>query len=270
MKTPYFFSNAVKLKKYMIIAWISYFLFPIITMIVTGGATGEILLYFILAFDNIILLGAVILSIYYHKSKKANNAFPNKPRTSAVKNRQPAFNGYDASDTLLMLSQYAAHYVYKNNIGYANEYKRILNALGFNDDEAQRLLAFECDILKRFNKQYLLDDGFTKAWLFSLSKPFFTDYPKEKDDILKERFLTLSELCKIVDEAEWHFWNSHERELPKGVWEEIFAWHLKGAGAEFAIKYFETVAEETGIPEEKIGAYSSREGAHLSKHKWGK
>ena len=78
----------------------------------------------------------------------------------------------------------------------------------------------------------------------------------------------MSELCKLIDEAEWHFWNSHERELPDGVWEEICAWRLKGPGAAFAIRYFEMIEQVTGIPGESIAKLSSEQRKHLNQYKW--
>ena len=173
-----------------------------------------------------------------------------------------------SSDEHLMMSQYAAFYAYQGSVYHKNRYIIRLLKLGFNKNEAEKLLSFETDILKRFNKNYLLHQNFTQMWFFGLSQPFFLNYPKEKDDIFKEHFLTLSELCKIVDEAEWHFWNSHEREMSDEVWNEIYTWRLNGPGGEFAVKYFTMVAEVTGIPKEKIAAYSSNEGRHLSNYKW--
>ncbi|MBQ3376170.1 MAG: hypothetical protein IJG49_07145 [Erysipelotrichaceae bacterium] len=174
----------------------------------------------------------------------------------------------DQGNKNLMLSQYAAFYAYQGSEAHRKRYIVKLLRLGFNENEAEKLLNFETDILKRFNKNYLLHPNFTQMWFFGLSQPFFLKYPKEKGDILKEHFLTLSELCKIVDEAEWHFWNSHEREMPDEVWSEIYTWRLNGPGGEFAVKYFTMVAEVTGIPTEKIAAYSSNEGKHLSDYKW--
>ena len=169
----------------------------------------------------------------------------------------------------LMISQYAAFYVYQNSESHKNQYINKLISLGYNNKEAESLLNFECGILRKFNKQYLLQEDFTQNWLFGLDKPFFEHYPKEKEDILKEHFLTLSELCKIVDEAEWHYWNSHERQMTDEVWAEICAYRLNGQGAEFAIEYFEMTAMKTGIPEEKIGRFTSNEGNHLNVYKWG-
>lgn len=171
-------------------------------------------------------------------------------------------------DEHMMISQYAAYYIYQQSEPHKNHYLMRLKNLEFTRDEAQRLLDFECDVLRRFHKQYLLSPDFTKMWLFGMSQPFFKEYPNTKDSILKEHFFTISEICKIVDEAEWHYWNSHERELSDDVWEEICDWHLKGSGGQFAIEYFESVAAKTGISEMKLAEYTSCEGAHLSKYKW--
>ena len=127
---------------------------------------------------------------------------------------------------------------------------------------------FECEVIRKFHKQYLLHPRFTGMWFFGLQQPFFQQYPKTKEDILKERYLTVSELCKIIDEAEWHFWNSHEKELPDDVWGEICEWRLQGPGAEFAIRYFKMIEKETGIPEESIAKLSSEQGNHLNLYKW--
>ena len=85
---------------------------------------------------------------------------------------------------------------------------------------------------------------------------------------MKERSLTISELCKIIDEAEWHFWNSHENRVPDSVWTEICEWRLKGPGAEFAIGYFKMIAEATGISMNSLASLSSEQGSHLNRYKW--
>ena len=195
------------------------------------------------------------------KGEPISDSMPSKPLVKSVDITSPI-------DSHMMISQYAAFYVYQKSESHKKYYIEKLCQLGFTKREAEKLLNFECDILNRFNKEYLLDENFTKMWFFGLARPFFVNYPREKDDILKEHFLTLSELCKIIDEAEWHFWNSHEKNISDEVWNEIYAWHLKGKGAEFAIKYFEMVSSVTGIPEEKIANFSSNEGRHLSIYKW--
>lgn len=169
----------------------------------------------------------------------------------------------------LMTSQYPALYLEENNPSYRNLYIQKLMSLGFNQTNAERMFLFECDIIRRYNKQYLLHPQFTQLWFFNLEQPFFLQYPKTKEDILKEKFLTVSELCKIIDEAEWHFWNSHEERLSDAVWGEIYMWRLKGSGADYAISYFEMIQQETGIPLENLAALCSWQGGHLNRYKWG-
>ena len=167
-----------------------------------------------------------------------------------------------------MTSQLPALYLQKNKTVYRDQYIGRLESIGFKKEDAEKMFDFECKVIRKFPKRYLLQPQFTKMWFFGLNQPFFRQYPKTKEDLLKERYLTVSELCKIIDEAEWHFWNSHEKELPDSVWQEICQWRLKGPGAEFAIRYFEMIEEATGIPEESIAKLSSEQGNHLSQYKW--
>ena len=182
---------------------------------------------------------------------------------SAVSNIQPPI-----PTEKLMTSQFPALYLKDNNQAYRDIYIRQLKKIGFNQKNAEKMFEFECDIIRRHGKQYLQHPQFTELWFFGLRQPFFLQYPKTKEDILKEKYLTMSEICKIVDEAEWHFWNSHEKNLSDEVWAEIYAWHLKGPGAEFATTYFEMIEKETGIPSENISALCSLQGEHLSRYKW--
>ena len=182
---------------------------------------------------------------------------------SAVSNIQPPI-----PTEKLMTSQFPALYLKDNNQVYRDIYIRQLKKIGFNQKNAEKMFEFECDIIRRHGKQYLQHPQFTELWFFGLRQPFFLQYPKTKEDILKEKYLTMSEICKIVDEAEWHFWNSHEKNLSDEVWAEIYAWHLKGPGAEFATTYFEMIEKETGIPSENISALCGLQGEHLSRYKW--
>lgn len=198
--------------------------------------------------------------------KKENSS--NVRKNAMILNNKQSSNEQRIKEQPLMISQYVAHYVYEKSDRHKTQYIELLYGMGYTQEEAEKMFEFECDIVKKYNKRYLLEPGFVKAWFFSLSQPFFREYPKVKDDILKEHFLTMSELCKIIDEAEWHFWNSHERKMSDEVWAEIYGWHFKGKGGEFAVQYFEMIADETGIPSSKIALYSSHEGRFLSALKW--
>lgn len=167
-----------------------------------------------------------------------------------------------------MTSQFFALYLGHNDELYHTTYISRLERIGFSAEDAQKMFEFECEIIRIHKKAYLVFDFFTKIWFFNLKQPFFKQYSKTKEDILKEKFFTMSEICKLIDEAEWHFWNSHERELPDGVWEEIFGWRLGGSGAKFAMTYFEMIEKETGIAHELIGKLCAAQGEHLNKYRW--
>lgn len=177
-----------------------------------------------------------------------------------------------ASLDALMTSQLVALHLSKNPgnsaVDYREQYILRLSKFGIPRSDAEKLFDFESEIIKKHNKQYLLSPMFTKSLFFGLRQPFFQSYPKEKDDILKERFLTMSELCKILDEAEWHYWNSHEDDVSDDVWKEIWQWRLKGAGGEFAVRYFDMIVAATGVKEESVGALGGAQGRHLSQYKW--
>lgn len=169
---------------------------------------------------------------------------------------------------ILMMSQFAALYISEKDEKYHQRYVNDLVAANVPKKDAQAIFEFDCSVIEKYKKEYLLHPDFTLQWIFDLQQPFFKEYPKTKEDILKERFLTMSELCKIVDEAEWHFWNSHERELSDEVWAEICIWRLKGGGMEFATRYFDMICDETKISTESISTICNIQGMHLCKYKW--
>ena len=168
-----------------------------------------------------------------------------------------------------MLSQLAAKAELNGSSADGDRYIMELKKLGFSNEQAERLLQVERDIIRRFGKRYLLESNFDQAWFMGLQHPFFEKYPKTMDDVKKERFFTISEVAKFIDEAEWHFWNSHERDLPQGVFEEISTWRLRGKGGDFGIQYCQEISQETGIPIELFAKYFSHEANHLNKYKWG-
>ena len=201
-----------------------------------------------------------ILDERFGKKREVNNNAKSEEQTMP---KQPL-----VSTEMLMTSQYPALYLKENNSAYRDMYLQKLVVMGFNQNDAEKLFNFECDVIRKHGKGYLQHPQFVKLWFFGLKQPFFVQYPKTKEDILKEKFLTVSELCKLLDEAEWHFWNSHEREMPDNVWEEIFQWRMQGAGAVFGEKYFMMIAQETGIAVSSLIALSNAQGKHLSQYKW--
>lgn len=174
---------------------------------------------------------------------------------------------------LLMTSQLVALYLDKRQGGGTSEYRNLyisrLMKLGIPKTDAEKIFNFESEAIKKHNKKYLLSPNFTTCWFFGLQQKFFNNYPQNKDDILKEHYLSISEICKIIDEAEWHFWNSHERILAEDVWGEICQWRRKGPGGDFAFKYFLMIIELTGISEQSLVSLVQEQAVHLNQYKWG-
>lgn len=169
----------------------------------------------------------------------------------------------------LMTSQFPAMYVNDGEKTHREIYLARLAALGIPREHGEKLFRFECDVVARHGKSDLLDPRFPKQWMFNLKQPLFYPHPMSQESVLKEKYLTVSELAKIVDEAEWHFWNSHEQNLPEGIWAEIVRWRRKGSGMDFAIRYFEMISRETGVSMEELMALNGEQGIHLCRYKWG-
>ena len=88
----------------------------------------------------------------------------------------------------LMTSQFPALYLKEGNDIYRNRYLKRLCDIGIKRKNAEAMFDFECDIIKKHNKEFLLHPEFTKMWCFGLKQPFFQQYPQRKEDILKEQF----------------------------------------------------------------------------------
>ena len=69
----------------------------------------------------------------------------------------------------LMTSQFAALYLRDNDPKYRDIYMRRLTELGFGVDDAGKMFKFECDIVRRYGKQYLLHPQFTRVALLQQS-----------------------------------------------------------------------------------------------------
>lgn len=168
----------------------------------------------------------------------------------------------------LMTSQLPGIFTLVEKPIFHTTYIKRLKALGFNEESAEKLFQFEDDTIKKFDKKYMWEPNFTRMWMCGLEKPFLEGYPEDEDDLLEERFFTVSELCKFIDEAEWHFWNSHERIENDEVWAEIYQWRRSGAGGEFTLRYCEMLADITGASMKDFARLINANGEHLDRYIW--
>ena len=236
-----------------------------VTFIIRGMMPGERIGLFV--FCVIAAVGAFFLFLAGLKLKR-NDSGQRAPAGAAKKSPVRTDTFRKAPVLPWMTSQLPALYLKSKDESYHELYIQQLGKIGFSTENAGKMFDFECDVIRKYGKEELLQPTYAQSWMFDLKQPIFTQYPEMKEDLLKEMYFTMSELCKLIDEAEWHFWNSHENVPSNAVWREIAAWRLKGAGGQFAAQYFSAMEEKTGIPAENIGQLCALQGRDLCKKKW--
>jgi hypothetical protein len=70
------------------------------------------------------------------------------------------------------------------------------------------------------------------------------------------------------DEAEWHFWNSHEKDLSEEVWGEIFA--LSDKNRKLFIPFAMNLVNNLGWSVKQVNAFSFNEQGMLDYYRWGR
>ena len=134
------------------------------------------------------------------------------------KNDDRIYEGIKAYSSL-MTSQLAAFWLKTSNAVYKTEYLRRIALCGLDPEKAEQMLEFECGILSAFPRPELLSNEFVRIPLLNLREPFL----ENTFDYYETHFeYPLAYIFKLSDEGEWHFWYSHEKNLPDKVWEEIY------------------------------------------------
>ena len=163
-----------------------------------------------------------------------------------------------------MTGQLIARFKQTHDQAYRDEYQRRLMFVGFEEAEAESLFMFELMILKHDSIEPLASDGYLKSFVFDLQHVVL---PEENEYYFLHQTFLVSQIVKIWDEAEWHYWNSHERDLPEDVWAEIHAISRYGGAALF-IGYLKMVSEKSHVPMAKVQKYSKAEQDMIFKYKW--
>lgn len=115
------------------------------------------------------------------KRKSAGQSTPAAPKQKSD-TRSVSFK--DILDKKWMTSQLPALYLKSMDKSYYDLYLRQLMKIGFGKENAGKMFDFECDVIKKYRKEYLLHPQFAQSWFFNLKQPFFTQYPKTKEDLL--------------------------------------------------------------------------------------
>lgn len=189
------------------------------------------------------------------------------PRAAAVKPtvtpERPSVKEQAAYPSL-MTGQLVARFKQTHDQAYHDEYRRRLMFVGFEENEAESLFMLELMILKHDSIEPLASDEYLTSGIFSLQH---VALQLDKDYYIEHQMFLVSQIVKIWDEAEWHYWNSHERDLPNDVWAEIYTISRYGGGKLF-IEYLQMIAEKSHVPMAKVQQYSMAEQNMIFKYKW--
>lgn len=130
---------------------------------------------------------------------------------------------------MLLTSQLVARYVKTGEEKYRTEFDRRLKLCGITDRPVMdALFEYNREIIARTKKEETLSR--TEFVLASYMDLQNTVLSKPPEAYVEENLFTPSEVVKLFDEAEWHVANSHERDMPAGVWAEMFALSRLGGG----------------------------------------
>lgn len=205
-----------------------------------------------------LVLGIIIL--------KAGNKKNNNKSASGLTKKDKKTKTRSKEIDPLMTGQLIALYKKEHEQKYMDEYIRRLVHIGFNENEALNLFTNESMNMKHDSIALLQSPTYLNDFYFSLKEKLL---PLDKDYYVKHRSFTVTEITKIWDEAEWHYYYSHEKEMPDSVWAEIFIISRHG-GAKLLVESLEAIAESSHIDFDKILNYSAREQDMLFKYKWNK
>ena len=137
---------------------------------------------------------------------------------------------------------------------------------GLSDEKAEEMLAFESDILKKHPRPEMLKNDFLSTPMFNLLKPVLEHPIDYYQDHLE---YPLSYVIKLSDEAEWHFWNSHEKsQLSDEAWAEIFA--LCDKNRKLFLPIGMHLVEKMQWSYDNVNKFSYNEQGMLDLYRWGK
>ncbi len=197
-------------------------------------------------------------------AEKTQSVEPQPPAPIIPPEKQPEPIKQNNEFERLMTGQLIAFYKIDHDKKYMDEYIRRLVGLGFTEEEAFNLFANESMNMKHDSVKLLQSPTYIIDFYFNLKNRIL---PLDNDYYIKHRMFCVSEITKIWDEAEWHYHNSHEADMPDDVWHEIYMLTRYGSG-ELFIKMLTEIAVDANIDISKIQKYSRHEQDMLFKYKW--
>ncbi len=165
----------------------------------------------------------------------------------------------------ILTSQLVALWKSTKNEDYKAEYLRRMKICGLSDPTALQMLNYEEEILDRYPRPEMRDADFISKPLMDLRKPFLQKGYQYYADHFE---YPLSYLVKLSDEAEYHYWNSHESSLPDKVWEEIY--YLSDKHQAIFIPFATDLVDNRGWTVGAVNRFSYNEQRMLDRYRWDK
>ncbi len=163
----------------------------------------------------------------------------------------------------LLTSQLTALWLKTNDEKYRKEFFRRIKMCGVTDETAQKWLDFETGILRRCPRPEMCSDDFIRKPLFSMEEKFL---PEDIGYYESHFDYPLSYVIRISDEAEWHFRNSHEKDLPDPVRAEIY--DLSDQNRKLFVPLAIHMTEALGWDFRSVNVYSFNEQGMLDLIRW--
>ncbi len=189
-----------------------------------------------------------------HIPAQANQTLPRQENPGTAQNR---------SFSSLLTSQLVALWLDSKDEQYHLEYVRRLAMCGLHKEKAEETFNLERQILENHPRPEMLRKDFVEIPLINL----FTPCLEHPITYYENHFeYPLSYIVKLSDEAEWHFWNSHEKSMPDNVWNEIY-W-LADKNKKLFIPFAMHLINNMGWTYENVNQFSYQEQGMLDLYRW--
>lgn len=195
------------------------------------------------------------------KTKAADTS----PKKEPSQDKSIRADEYPEKFPALLNAQLVALHFMTGDPKYREAFDRRLQAAGIIEQRLKdAVFNYTLDIIRTQHKEKKLSDhSFVTRGIFNLIIPAL---PRTEEEYLREEVFTPSEVIQIFDEAEWRYWNDHERQMPDEVWGEIFRYSRHGS-AKLMTGTMDRL-EKLGLSTDQVGAMLRNDQVIIGNYKW--
>ncbi len=159
-----------------------------------------------------------------------------------------------------------ATYAKRQDETLKREYIRRLMYIGFDEESANKLFAYELSILTEEAKESLSDPEYMDGWYFGMEEVLLAGGIQTQ---IEHQVFLVTEVTKIWDEAEYLYQTTEEkdRDLFLPVWDEIY--RISRYGGNLLLQpYLREMAKRADIDQARLQYYAAAEQQMMFKYKW--